>query len=232
MRKAIHRNFGPLLAAAILALPLVPAGAQDLLPARPPGQHGQAVDAAFADGVTTAVGVAASGGLINPVGALLGMAMKAVTFHRASQLPETEQPEAYAAATAWWQGGTVSNVCMTAVFLTGGGLAPPCLALGAAWGWKTWTDSEHERRFWERCAILRQFARRQTVDCVYVPPGQEAAAAKQVASTNVATKQVAARPAVGKKTKGATPPARPQDAPLPEPPPAPRFGTPHEVEAP
>ena len=62
----------------------------------------RAVDAALADGMTTAVGVAASGGLINPLGPLLATAMKALTFERARTLPETEQPAAYAAASAWW----------------------------------------------------------------------------------------------------------------------------------
>ena len=143
--------------------------------ARADSQQEQAVDAAFADGVTTAVGVAASGGVINPVGPLLATAMKAVTFHRASTLPEAEQPAAYAAASSMWKGGAVSNVCITAVFLTGGGFAPACLALGAVYGVKAWNDTEHERRYWERCAILRQFAIRQKIRCAYVPPKQAVA---------------------------------------------------------
>ena len=113
-------------ALAALALGLSAAHAQD--------RREQAVNAAFADGITTAMGVAASGGVINPVGPLLTTAMKALTFQRASELPETDQPAAYAAASAMWMGGTVSNVCITAVFLSGGGFAPACLAVGAAWG--------------------------------------------------------------------------------------------------
>lgn len=166
---------GKLLAGAALALGLTPLAAQN--------QKERAVDAAFADGVTTAVGVAAAGGAINPVGALLVTAMKAFTLERASKLPETEQPEAYAAASAMWMGGTVSNVCITAVLLTGGGFAPACFALGAAWGLKTWHDSEHERRFWERCAIVRQFAERQQIKCVYKPPGQQPAVLEASASS-------------------------------------------------
>jgi hypothetical protein len=160
----------PCVAAAVLALAL------GLQAAHAQSQKEQAMDAALADGMTTAVGVAATAGAINPVGALLTTATKAVTLHRASTLPETEQPAAYAAASAWWQGGTVSNVCITAVFLTGGGMAPACLALGAAWGLKTWDDSEKERWFWERCAIMRQFAQRQDVECVYAPGGKLALA--------------------------------------------------------
>jgi hypothetical protein len=152
---------GKLLAGAALALGLSPLAAQN--------QRERAVDAALADGVTTAVGVAAAGGAINPVGPLLATAMKAITLQRASQLPEAEQPAAYAAASAMWEGGTVSNVCMAAIFLTGGGFAPACLAVGAAWGLKSWDDSEHERRFWERCAIVRQFAMRENIECVYAP---------------------------------------------------------------
>lgn len=155
-------DVGPsFVVAAALALAMSCANAQN--------QKEQAVNAAFADGITTAVGVAASGGVINPVGPLLTTAMKALTFQRASELPEVEQPAAYAAASAMWMGGTVSNVCITAVFLSGGGFAPACLAVGAAWGLKSWDDSEHERRFWERCAIVRQFAVRENVECVYVP---------------------------------------------------------------
>jgi hypothetical protein len=152
---------GRLLAGAALALGLSPLAAQN--------QRERAVDAAFADGLTTAVGVAAAGGAINPVGPLLATAMKAFTLQRASQLPEVEQPAAYALASAMWEGGTVTNVCIAAVFLSGGGFAPVCLAAGAAWGLKSWDDSEHERRFWERCAAVRLFAVRENVECVYAP---------------------------------------------------------------
>lgn len=222
------------LAAAGLALLLGPAGvqAQD--------QHGQAVEAAFADGMTTAVGVAASGGVINPLGALLGTATKAVTFHRASKLPETEQPAAYAAASAMWMGSTVSNVCITAIFLTGGGFAPACLALGAAWGLKTWDDSEHERRFWERCAILRQFAVRQQVRCVYVPP-KEAAAKEAAAKPQDLPKprampkaRVAAKQAARRKHPAGhqPPPSAPVPLPLAVPVAAPVLAVSREAEAP
>lgn len=205
---------GKLLAGVALALGLSPlVAAQD--------QRGRAVDAAFADGVTTAVGVAAAGGVINPVGPLLATALKAFTLQRASTLPEDEQPAAYAAASAMWEGGTVSNVCMTAVFLSGGGFAPVCLAVGAAWGMKSWDDSEHERRFWERCAIVRQFAVRENVECVYAP-------------TRLAlAKETPPKPARGKEKAGArsatlilTPPAAamPVAAGVP--------AAPREVEAP
>ncbi|HET8746727.1 MAG TPA: hypothetical protein VFM98_14060 [Ramlibacter sp.] len=197
-----------IVAAIVSALLAAPAAqAQD--------QREQAVQAAVADGMTTAVGVAATAGAIHPVGALLTTAGKAYTFHRASTLPETEQPAAYAAASAMWMGSAVSNVCITAVFLTGGGFAPACLALGAAWGLKTWDDSEDERRYWERCAILRQFALRQAIPCAYVPPGQRAAlvqasveesAAHEAAEREVATQEAAnrdaANPDAGNQVKG------------------------------
>ncbi|GAB3665303.1 hypothetical protein [Ramlibacter alkalitolerans] len=213
MRKAITKRLGGLLACGALALGPVPARAQD--------PHEQAVDAAFADGVTTAIGVAASGGVIHPVGPLLATAMKAVTFHRASTLPETERPAAYAAASAMWRGGTASNVCITAVFLSGGGFAPACLALGAAWGVKSWNDSEHERRFWERCAILRQFAQRQTVRCIYGPPVPEGAQHEALAA-----------PATHRKVKATLPAPRQElllqaSAPAPAP-----LAVSYEVEAP
>ena len=193
MRQVHPRNFsaalrrrgvaaGKLLAGAALALGLSPLAAQN--------QRERAMDAAMADGVTTAVGVAASAGAINPIGPLLATAMKAFTLQRASTLPEAEQPAAYAAASAMWEGGTVSNVCITAVFLTGGGFAPACLAVGAAWGLKSWDDSEHERRFWERCAIVRQFAVRENIECLYVP-GKLALA-----------RETASRPAQGKVKAG------------------------------
>ena len=231
-----------LLAGTALALGLAPAFALD------PREN--AVEAALADGMTTAFGVAATSGAINPLGGLLTIAGKAVTFHHASTLPETEQPAAYSAASAMWLGSAVSNVCITVVFLTGGGFAPACLALGAAWGLKTWDDTEHERRFWERCAILRQFAVQQDVQCVYLPPPKDAstelagspdapevgawteavppvaaprpAVAKQAAPRLVAAKPAAAKPARKQK------PARPVPEPAPEaalepvpPPPAP-----------
>jgi hypothetical protein len=181
-------------------------------------QKEQAVNAAFADGITTAVGVAASGGLINPVGPLLTTAMKALTFQRASELPETEQPAAYAAASAMWMGGTVSNVCITAVFLSGGGFAPACLAVGAAWGLKNWDDSEHERRFWERCAIVRQFAVRENIECVYVP-GKLALARETPAKPGKAKPGQRATTLI--LTPTTTPPAAPPVSPAA-----------HEVEAP
>ena len=226
-----------LLAAAVLALGLAPAGAQNT--------REQAMEAAFADGMTTAVGVAASSGAINPVGGLLTIATKAVTFHHASTLPETEQPAAYAAASAMWMGSAVSNVCITAVFLSGGGFAPACLALGAGWGLKAWDDSEHERRFWERCAIVREFAIRQEVDCVYGPPSNVAAAmesasfepepqlplAKQAGTKRSAFRQPTRKPLL----------ARPEPAPVlvlmagvaaPEPEPPPQLANSHQIEAP
>jgi hypothetical protein len=214
VRTAITKDCGRLLALGVLALGVATARAQD--------QREQAMDAALADGVSTAVGVAASGGLINPLGPLLATAMKAVTLQRAGTLPETEQPAAYAAASAMWKGGTASNVCITAVFLTGGGFAPACLALGAAWGVKSWNDSEHERRFWERCAIVREFARGQPVKCVYGPPAQAAAvdegAAKQAARRKTGAKPAAHRPELLLQAWAPAPASLPAPA--------------HEVEAP
>jgi hypothetical protein len=213
---------GRLLAAAVLSLCMAPVQAQD--------PRERAVDAALADGVTTVVGVAASGGAIHPAGAVLATALKAVTFRRARELPEAEQPAAYAAASAMWMGGAASNICLTAVLLTGGGFAPACLAVGAAWGLKTWQDSEHERRYWERCTILRQFAVRQKIRCVYVPPGLQAAATKaparagarqQPTPPRAAAPHGVARRAAAQRTAAAT-----------TPPFASPFASPYEVQAP
>lgn len=214
------------------ALGLLSALAATAAPAQE--QREQAVQAAVADGMTTAVGVAATAGAINPVGALLTTAGKAITFHRAGTLPEAEQPAAYAAASAMWMGSAVSNVCITAVVLSGGGFAPACLALGAAWGFKTWNDSEEERRYWERCAILRQFALRQTIPCRYVRPGQRAAlqqaSARGPSAPHGVVKTVAAKQGAPKRSGRQR--ALAAQAAAPAPAPARLFVPPHEFEAP
>ena len=124
----------------------------------------QARTGAFADGVTSVVGIAA-GVPLNPLLPVAGLAFKAVTLQHAESLPETERPRAYAFAAAGWHGSAAGNVCAAASVLTGGAFLPACLVVGVAWGYKTWTDSEPERLNAERCAALRTKARKPKLRC-------------------------------------------------------------------
>ena len=137
---------------------------------------GQAVQAAIADGVST-VAVLATGVVnLNPLTPILSFGLNAATLQYAESLPESERPAAYATATAMWSGTTVNNVCITAAFLTtGGALLPVCIALGVAWGVKTWNDGEQER-FRQACPSLRDFAQPPNFECVdgLDPAGQAA----------------------------------------------------------
>src|SRR4051812_39093711 len=137
-------------------------------------QAGSAEDEAFtgavADGLSTAVGLAAGAAELNPLGPVLAIGMKVAVWQYAKGLPDTEQPGAYAAAAAWWQGAAANNLCVAASLASGGTFAPACLVVGVAWGLKTWKDSEPEREFWQGCALLRQYADAPQMPCVYTPP--------------------------------------------------------------
>lgn len=156
------RRLGRIVAFAGLALALGSAQAQD--------GRSQALHAAIADGVSTAAGLAAGAVEVNPLGPVLALGMKAAMFHYAEGLPDTEQPAAYALGASMWAGAAANNVCVTAALLTSGGFAPVCLALGVAWGMKTWQETEHEREFWEGCALLRAYAGQPALTCVYTTP--------------------------------------------------------------
>jgi len=130
----------------------------------------KAVTGAVGDGVSTAAGMAAGAAEANPLGPVLAIGMKAVIVRYADTLPDTRQPSMYAMAASWWQGATVNNVCITASVVSGGAFAPACVALGIAWGLKTWTDTEHERLFWEGCEMLRRYAQEPELKCIYTPP--------------------------------------------------------------
>lgn len=174
MRKFSH--LGPLLAALVVSAVLHPARAQQA--------EEKAREGAIADGLSTAMGLAAHIVDVHPLIPIASIGMKAATFHYAESMPEAEQPATYAFAAATWQGAAANNLCMTAVLLSGGSILPACVALGVAWGLKTWNDSEHERRFWERCAVLREFTDNPKLPCVYKPPekNQAAEAPRAVAS--------------------------------------------------
>ena len=147
----------------------------------------QAQTAAVADGVSSAVGIAA-GVPVNPVLPVLGVAFKAATLQHAETLPDTERPRAYALANAGWQGSTAGNVCAVASVLSGGSFLPACVVIGVAWGWKTWTDSEPERRNAERCAALRVKARKPKLRCASMaqrPPRVVAHAPNVVAAQDL-----------------------------------------------
>jgi hypothetical protein len=131
----------------------------------------QARNAAIADGLTTALGLAAGGVEANPIGPLLTVGMKAVAWQYASTLPDTERPAVYAAAASMWQGAAANNLCVTAALLTGGSFAPACVVVGALWAAQKWQESEHERLFWQGCAMLRTYARQPELECIYTPPG-------------------------------------------------------------
>ena len=133
----------------------------------------QAKHAAIADGLTHAAGWVVGATDLNPVGPILSLGVTAAVFQYAESLPEARRPAAYAFAASVWQGTAANNACLTAAFLTGGSFTPVCIALGVAWAMKTWDDSEHERRFWERCAILREFSGQPDLPCVYTPPDKD-----------------------------------------------------------
>lgn len=132
------------------------AGAQD--------SKTQARDGAVADGVSSFVGIAA-GAPVNPLLPVVGIAVKAATFRHAESLPEAERPRAYAMAAAGWHGSAAGNLCAAASVLTGGSFLPACIAVGVAWGWKTWNATERERKEAERCAALRTSARKAKARC-------------------------------------------------------------------
>jgi hypothetical protein len=136
----------------------------------------QAQAGAVADGVSSVVGMAA-GAPLNPVLPVLGAAFKAATFQHAESLPETERPRAYALAAAGWHASAAGNACAVVSVLSGGSFLPACIVVGAAWGWKTWNESERERRDAERCAALRASARKPKLRCPFMKRGIERAAA-------------------------------------------------------
>lgn len=135
----------------------------------------QAQTGAVADGVSSVVGIAA-GAPVNPLLPLVGAAVKAATFRHAETLPETERPRAYAIAAASWQGSAAGNACFAASVLSGGSFLPACVAVGAAWGWKTWNESERERLEADRCAALRTSSRKPKMRCPVVRQGVQKAA--------------------------------------------------------
>ena len=148
-----------LVLAIVLSAALCGAGAQEA--------ETQARSGAVADGVSSVVGIAA-GVPLNPLLPVAGLAFKAATLQHAETLPETDRPRAYALAAAGWHGSAAGNVCAVASVLSGGSFLPACLVVGVAWGWKTWTDSEPERRNAERCAAQRIKTRKPKLRCASV----------------------------------------------------------------
>ena len=130
----------------------------------------QAKQAAVADAATTAVGLAAGAAEMNPVGPIVAVAIKPLVLRYISSLPEEQQASAHAAVSSVWGGAAANNLCVIVSILTSGGFGPVCVAVGVAWGWKTWKDSEPERIFWEEgCPMLRQFAGDPDMQCIYRP---------------------------------------------------------------
>ena len=139
----------------------------------------QARTGAVVDGMSSVVGVATHALSVNPLLPLVGLGFKAATLQYTERLPETEKPGAYAFSAATWQGSAAANVCATASALSGGSFLPACLAVGMAWGWKTWKESARERRLAERCATLREFTGRKNLPCAFMPHGLEPAQAPE-----------------------------------------------------
>lgn len=163
-----------------------------LCAARAQEAQSQARSGAVADGVSSVVGIAA-GAPVNPVLPVLGVAFKAATLQHAEGLPETERPRAYAMAAAGWQGSAAGNACAAMSVLSGGSFLPACIAVGAAWGWKTWTASERERRDAERCAALRASARKPKLRCPFMRHRIERAAAAAPARNYMTTQEFSAQ---------------------------------------
>ena len=153
---AILSEYQRVILAAALSAAAWAAQAQDA--------QAQARVGAVADGVSSVVGIAV-GVPLNPLLPVLGLGFKAVTLQHAESLPETERPRAYALAAAGWQGSAAGTSCAAASVLSGGSFLPACFVVGAAWGWKTWDESERERLDAERCAILREFAGKPKLPC-------------------------------------------------------------------
>jgi hypothetical protein len=155
------------LAAAVLSAALAATHAQQ--------SEEQARTGAVADGVSSVLGVATGAIAVNPLFPLADLGVKAATLQYAERLPETERPGAYAFAAATWQGGAATNACATASALSGGSLLPACVAVGMAWGLKTWNESARERRLAERCDVLRTFVGKPNLPCAFMPRGIEPA---------------------------------------------------------
>jgi hypothetical protein len=167
------------LLAITLPLAWCSAQAQDL--------EGPAIEAAVADGVSSAAVLMTGAIPVSPLLPLMAVGMKAMTFQYTRGLPEHEKPAAYAAATAMWSGAAVNNVCMTASFLTGGGFLPACVAIGFAWGMKSWNDSEPGRQFPGNCAVMRQFMYDPAPACTPPAPRQVAEATRSMISAQELT---------------------------------------------
>jgi hypothetical protein len=161
---AAFAEFRSVLMAAALGAVVCAAPAQEA--------EEQARAGAVADGVSSFVGLAA-GAPVNPLLPVMGLVFKAMTFQHAQGLPETERPRAYAVAAAGWQGSAAGNTCVAASIASGGSFVPACIAVGVAWGWKTWAASERERRDSERCAVLRAFVGKPKMPCAFMPRGVE-----------------------------------------------------------
>ena len=157
------------VAAAIVCATLCSAGAQEV--------EAQARTGAVVDGMSSVVGVATGAFAINPLLPLVGLGLKAATLQYTERLPETERTGAYAFSAATWQGSAAANVCATASALSGGAFLPACVAVGMAWGLKTWNESARERWRSERCAALREFTGRRNLPCAFMPRGLEQAEA-------------------------------------------------------
>lgn len=109
----------------------------------------QARNAGIADGVSTGAALLAGGTELNPIGPVLAIAVKPLLLAYAKTQPPERQVAYFSAFSALWSGAAANNVCVTVSLLTGGSFTPACVAIGVAWGARTWNGTESERKPWQ-----------------------------------------------------------------------------------
>ena len=93
------------------------------------GPAEQAQQSAAADVVTTGVGLSLGAAEANPLGLAL-IPLKLIALDYAAGLPDGEKQTTQHALNALWTGTASNNLCIIAMLVTGGMLAPVCVAIG------------------------------------------------------------------------------------------------------
>jgi hypothetical protein len=119
------------------------------------GPAEQAQQSAAADVVTTGVGLALGAAEANPLGLAL-IPLKLIALDYAAGLPDGEKQTAQHALSALWTGAASNNLCIIAILVTGGMMAPVCVAIGVVTAAHSWQSGSLERDFWMVCASERQ----------------------------------------------------------------------------
>ena len=118
-----------------------------------PAQRAQ--EAAAADVVTTGVGLALGAAEANPLGLAL-IPLKLIALDYAAGLSDGEKQTTQHALSALWTGAASNNLCIIAMLVTGGMMAPVCVAIGVVTAAHSWQSGSLERDFWMVCASERQ----------------------------------------------------------------------------